>query len=439
MVALGAVAAGTTLVNVAKSIYGPDLLPDVARSLGAGDLASDAYRAKSLTQRAKQCFIESRAYIDKDILHEKVTAGIVKFTLTITTSLVISTLGLDSMVESGVTVSDRLRAVATESYIDTALSLRQMSIGLESVDPKLKQKEKKAKTTEDIARVRRAQIYNKIKVYNEKVKENPKLAGQANHLVENLLLEKAKYDKIIEDAEKETERLRKVEFSDVTPTTDVNLPVGKVIEITLNGPRGAYKIPLFVRVNPYTVDPSLVSFLLETTGESMTSDKRRAMLKAGEITFWKDYVFGLDQVRRMQKVLSRDKDGEFAEFIARNSEKEDKRIRDTVNLIATKGYRTSSNLANAVLIFSEAAVRDGQMRGGTNLLDFSERQRFFDKNFASMMFVVDPAHEKVTLYLNGFSDVGHYSYSDFTRKKDLEGEDFMSVLRTISAGNVSRF
>lgn len=402
-----ATAATTQLVSILKSMFGQ------AGEMAGNVLLDENYHATSLTKRAKQCFIESRAYIDHDIAHEAVTSGIIKFALALSGSLVVTSVGLDAAVSAGVTVSDRLRAVSTEHmlpYVDTVNELQKDSIALESVSP------------------------------------NPKFSSDIHHLdtrIEALERQPStdQRDKELTRLQKERARLSQIETADITPSTDLNLAMGKVVEITFNGPNNlTVKVPLYIKINPYLVAPELMSYLLETTAPALTSSKRWAQLQAGEITFWRDYVFGMDIAEKLNRTLAKDKTGEFAQYISMSANKDRSRLIDTA-LKAKKGhaYTTSSNLANAVLIFSEAAVREGEMRGHLRLSNPAQRQRFFDKNYAAMIFVVDPSHERVTMYLNGFAQEAHLSYSDFVRKKDIEGVDFLSVLRTVASGNISRF
>lgn len=396
----------------------------------------------SLTQRAKECFIESRAYIDKDIAHEKVTTGILKLALTLNSSLVLAGLRLDGLVESGITVSNRLKSIATEDYIDTAETLRADAIALETVDPKVRHDLTQEEHRLEKAKIQLATDREKLKQLIAKGEED-----KAARIREEIARQEAEIDKHYD----RIRELSTVETSDVTPTTDVNLAVGKVIEVTLtgsqaevdggSGPRDAkVTIPLFIRINPYLVDSELVSYMMEVSGHGILSGKRRAQLKAGEISWLKDYVFGMDIVRRTQSILKKDLGGEFANFLESVGKKNRRRWVDIYNRVGDKtNYRPSSNLANAILVFSRDAVERGRINNGVNLDDFAERQNFFDKTYASMIFIVDPNHERVSIYLNGFKDVGNYSYNDFIHKKDLQGDDFMTVLRSVTQGQISRF
>lgn len=430
--AVGPMAMGAGLVSMVSDLLNPDnsLIGNTIQLTNP----NNPYNAKSLTQKARQCFIESRVWVDKSIEHEKVISPLLKFTLALQASLVIASLGLDGLVESGITISDRLRSVSSESFIDTADLLKRDSLNLENVgmeswinpsNENIHWDDRSNQKAIDRLQERREELMNALRNSgNDHGNDN----AYKTELVE------------IDKQLKELTRLRKIETSEVTMNTDSTLPVGKIIEVTMRGPNGAeYKIPLYIRLNPYMVDPELAGYMLETAGLAFTSDKRKLMLDAKEITFWRDYVCSADQMDRMRKLLAKDKHGEFTQFIAQNSNKDATRIWQTLHAIANKGYKTSSNLANSVLVFSEYAITEGELHGGVSLHNYNERQRFFDKSYASIIYVIDPSHEQVTMYLNGFRDAGHYTYSDFIRKKDLDGDNFMSVLRTISSGNISRF
>lgn len=474
---MGMVAAGTALVDIAHRLYTNSADAKDMAQKGANNLVrmadDDNYNAKSLTQRAKKCFIESRAYVDKAIEHEKVLPPLMKHILAFQVSLVLTSLKLDGLVSDGITVSNRLRSVASEDYRDVAADLRKDSLALENIgnilNPSLEfssaqdfehEKEaafRKAKKFKEVKDEYESQILNiqqRMSSYQQlladaRLAKNKPEMGKFKALVEKDKAElkalTAEYEKVKADLSEELDeanRYRRIDSSDITPSTDVSISMGAVKEITFQGPNGqAYTVPIYIKVNPYMVDSELVSYLMETTGSAFSTRKRLEQYKAGEITFFKDFLGGMDLVKRMEKNLRKDKSGEFAAYIAHTVSKENKRVRETLMKLADSENkrRTSSNLANAILIFSESSVKEGQRRGGINLENRKDRQRFFDKNFASMIFVIDASHEHVTMYLNGFESVGHYTYSEFIRKKDIEGEDFMSILRAVSTDNLSRF
>lgn len=431
-------AAATILITAAKSLFDR---ANQKKLLKEGEAVYDAVATPtSLTQRAKECFIESRAYLGKDIQHEKVIPGILKLSLTLNSSLVVAGLRLDGLVESGVTVSNRLRTVATEDYLDTSMSLRNDAISLESVDPNVHRERTADERKAEREEIAIATAREKLKQLEAEGKER-----EAQRLRDEIAREEEEHAKLI----RRIEDLGKVETSDVTPSTDANLAVGKVIEVTLSGdsagitkpgePSPKVTIPLFIRINPYLVDPELASYMMEATGHGILSGKRRAQLKAGEISFWKDYIFGMDIVRRTDAILKKDNDGEFADYLKSVVRKQTSQWVDAHQKLNDKAYRSSSNLANAILIFSADSVEKGRINNGIDLSKYNERQRFFGATYASMIYVIDPNHERVTLYLNGFRDVGSYSYNDFIHKKDLQGDDFMSILRSVTQGQISRF
>ena len=474
----GLVAAGTVLANIAAKIFTTTKM-------------DENYKAVSLTQRAKKCFIESKAYIDKDIEHEKVMPGLMKHVLGYITSLTLTSLRLDNLVSDGVTISDRLRSVATERYTDVVSNLKRDSLALEGLatdilsgnimqdTSKLERDLRKAEELRNSRRETReafkekiAQVENAIQAIDEQIGQEktnliaaPKpgknaikvrisqLENEKHKLLHTLSVLKsdnanaeAAYQEAMADYDREVaevNRIHEIGITDVTPSSDVSLSKGVVKEITLKGPNGAtYVVPIYVKVNAEVVNSEQISYLMEVCGHALTSAKRRVMLSAGEITFIKDFLFGMDLIKRMQRLVKSDKTGNFAAFTAKTAGKDNKRVHDTLLKLADdgrRGYKSSSNLANAVLIFSEKSVKDGQRRGGVNLNNPKERQRFFEKSYASMIFVLDPSHELITMYMNGFDSVGHFPYSEFLHKKDLDSEDFMSVLRAVSSDNLSKF
>ena len=99
----------------------------------------------------------------------------------------------------------------------------------------------------------------------------------------------------------------------------------------------------------------------------------------------------------------------------------------------------SSNLANSVVVFSEDTVTRAKADSGIDLHNDQDRQRYFRDAYAMIVAIVDPLHQRVTIYFNGLDGALECSYSDF-RSKDakFDPKDFMAALQAFSTNSVAR-
>jgi hypothetical protein len=229
-----------------------------------------------------------------------------------------------------------------------------------------------------------------------------------------------------------------VSSKDVTPAPPDLLPVGKLLDVTFTNPthpEASQVVTLLVQMIPYIIAAQAAPMLLTATS-SQSFSQRYAQWKAGEISFWRDLIFQVDQIKKTEEGVRSDKSGAFADYLKDVSKRDGGRL---LNIFANASERKiSSNYANSVMILSEDTVKAAKADG----FDFDKedtRNRFFLNSYAMMVFVVDDNFQTVALYMNGIEDVGHYGFDHFTSAKKGGDIDLVQLLSALSQGRSPRF
>lgn len=333
---------------------------------------------QSVTNKSRSAMINSRAFIDDNLRSDP---KILKTTLSVAHSfycgMILQCLQLDKMVASGKTIQSTIGAVSTED--------RKLYIDQES------------------------RVHNAI--YDL---PHPSL-----------------------------EDLKTVKSGRAVITEDKLLPFGKIIDLDFDIPVGitlsdgkvepaksTLIVPLLVRVSPYYInDYAALAIFGERTNAGVY--KRFIQWRTGEIKFLKDFILNNDVFLRSKKAMIRDKSKGYEEYNRMVNEKNVRFAQHIQEIFCNK--TTSSNIANSIFVISEDTVQMIRSESGINMKNISDVQRFFKMSYSMMLFILDPAYEIVTLYLNGWGDPIEYSYKDMDIFKSKGDLDFGEVLKKLSS------
>jgi hypothetical protein len=217
-------------------------------------------------------------------------------------------------------------------------------------------------------------------------------------------------------------------------------PMGELYEVKLTNPNKdgqAITLPLLVQMVPSLI-PSDIAPRFVDMNVSPTTWQRWTQRQAGEILFWKDFVFHVDQIKRHQSLLKDPKKAEaFSTFLKTIAIKDQYALAD-LNLKGTE-RQGSSNLANSVIILTEDTVAQAKVDSGIDLHNPNVRDRYFRDTYAMILVIVDPLHQIVTVYFNGLEGTVQAPYSEFRpRDSKFDPKDFLSVLQAFSSNSASR-
>lgn len=232
-----------------------------------------------------------------------------------------------------------------------------------------------------------------------------------------------------------------VQQKHITPKDlKIDLPVGKVIELKLDYEHKSQNkqgedvtedksitIPLTVRLNPRLVPEDVINLIIDTEFKESRSN-RWLRVKAGEISFIKDFIFQMDQLDKRAKALKRDKGNALADI---HRHKNRSHMRFLLKLASMKaGMTQQQNLACSVFIFDADQVQRISKKKNINLFKVNDRRRFFAHTFSLFCILVDTNYSKVHIMTNGIDDIATYTFNELKgSNQDDDIKDFLDAFQ----------
>lgn len=365
----------------------------------------------SLSQYTKDTNVFARAYVDYTVTGDDICLPLLGMLNQMYVAFVITALNLDTFCESGRTVSDVVRKIASEDYKDVIDIIGGVTPSNEAVSGNAMISE-----------------FVKGRVV-PKAQEEDTLKGIK--LIESPSMEAGPIDLERESSRLTTGRL-----------IELDIISRQVMEDNKLGNYGSqktgtstFKIYIYVQIFPTIIPPEVCKGFL-TANFVPTITHRWKQVKAGEIRFWKDFVFAQDLIKRQREALKADKTGILASMLSKSNNK----FMTQLMQMFLKG-EPSRNLANSFLIISKDNFRSACMESNVDFNDFLQRQKFFLLTYCLMVVVVDSMSGTVDVYTNGFKLVGNYTYAMVNKvgSKSKDSFDLKEVMQAMNVGNMPRF
>lgn len=352
--------------------------------------------AQSLSERAKAASVISRVYIDNTIADEEIMLPLLGAMNQLYIAYVITVLNLETYVNNAQTVRDLTKVVSTESLTDINGIINRNFCRL-------------VKATESFGKSSLVN-WDRVLDYTD---------TRRNEL----------------DSHVSAPRNDKFTSTQVVSLNDQeqHLVTGRLVEITVsNGIGGFVPINIFVQLIPNVVSPEVAGGFVGLNLPT-TLSQRYQQARAGEIRFFRDFIFSLDRIKHYQKALKHDK-GELARMLATQNNKLAK------YWLNVSRIEKNHNSASSVLIMSKATFEKELAQVGTKF-NSSVQDKFFRQSFMLFLAVVDTAYNTVDFYTHGISGHGSYSFQAIEKVGSSKkgGMDMKDVMTLLSRGNVPRF
>jgi hypothetical protein len=216
-------------------------------------------------------------------------------------------------------------------------------------------------------------------------------------------------------------------------------PMGELFEVKLTNPNGngnSITVPIFIQMQP-TVIPDNIAPRFIDMGVPQSVWQRWTMMRAGELHWFHDFLLHRDMARRAQSMMKDPvKAKVYNDYLRTVAKKNKYAMADASDNLNAK---MSSNLANSVMIFSEDTLMQAKVDSGIDLHNPDDRRRYFRNTYTMILVVVDPLHQRVTIYFNGLDGEVNSSYSDFRpNAKDFNPQEFMAAMQAFSTNNIGR-
>lgn len=209
-----------------------------------------------------------------------------------------------------------------------------------------------------------------------------------------------------------------------------SLAVGKELMVEVVIEQNKIAIPITVTILPKFIHPSDFLGIVKSSSHDRTAAGRWHKWRAGEITFWREYIFCLDQLKADRDDVRADKTGYLSNAKGRNY----KAVGGV--LLSNKA---SPNRASSVVIISSATAKqaEGLLNGPFSKTKI--RQKFFESSYAMLLVVADLVYERFTFYQRGVEGYGVYTLDDLdvgSNKNVNDIESMMKAWQTASSLNL---
>lgn len=354
----------------------------------------DARGFGSLSQYTKGTTVRGRLYIDGSVVNEPVMSGLASSLQIIYCGMVLTALRMNQFIGGGKTLKELLHVVATEDmkapYVDIASSMESFnrkydfggagSLEIEVADSGDEQK--------------------KAPIHSTKPAE-------------------------------EVERLE-----------NGRVPVGRVIELEITNAEGKVigKIPITVQLMPYVMAAATArQFIVHNSTPGFLN--RLAQLRAGEISFWRDFIFGFDIAKSRGDAKRQDKSGILVEHANRVFGKSQTLANGLIDRFVGNAQNAPRNVANYLMVFSEQTAKEARVASSIDLHKYSNRQKFMESTFGVMLAIVDPMFNRVTMYYSGIEDGATFPYDAFKQagKGGTDPIDLVRAMQMMQQGQIPRF
>lgn len=337
--------------------------------------AADDFSATSLPGYLKRSSINSRVFIERSLFDESVTANLMNTVQSMYVGYVLAAMQMNTFVSKTKTVRDMLRTVATEN-VEIA------------TDPFFQD------------------AFSAIESFG--VKPNPEAPSKT----------------------KGSNRSR--------DESTLPLPAGRMITLTLTDPetKNSVDVDVLIELSPYAIDEEVVKQFISMNIKPSLA-QRYLQFKAGEISFWSDFVFQADLAREHAKALKKDKNGALADLLA----EQNKAIQKMGTNFLSGSKDKYRNIANTIMIFEKSTFDQGcnDTGLGYNFNNAADRARFFSTSFAMILCVVDTMYSQVSIYVNGLDKFGTYTYRQLEKASTSQDGNLMAVMQAVQQGNMPRF
>jgi len=350
----------------------------------------------SLTAYTKITNIMSRMYVEDNILRDDICPSLVGVLNQLYVSYVLSALNLDTLCANGRTVRQMIETVGTENY----------------------------DVVDEIMKTFGSNNYNYSNEASPLVDLEPATQRlPCGRLIELSMTGAVPLNEVSTKNEKDYDKDGNKTGSSSTQTK------------TTSASTYQFKAYLYVQLIPYVLQSNVVDGYISANFNPPLKS-RWQKLRAGEISFWNDFVFTRDLIKKQEKVLKDDKSGVILDMMLKNRSKLGHWF---LSLFALKPV--SHNIANSILITNKETFVRACNESGIKFDNYEQRQRYFNKTWSMIICVVDPMYNTIDMYFNGLDCKGTYTFDIINRvgAKGKDSFDLKEIMGAFSQGLTPKF
>lgn len=211
---------------------------------------------------------------------------------------------------------------------------------------------------------------------------------------------------------------------------NVNLSVGRLIEVKFAHDEGVCRIPVNIRLIVSTIPNRAISGILAKSKEDNSLVERYHAWRSGRISFIRDLVFAQDLIDEHKRATISD-ETRTVEAIMRRVANNRKFGLLTMN----PSLATASN----IFVISEEAAKEVEVALGGKLSNPSIRNKAFENTYAMIIAVVDRNWNRVTFYTRNNSEATDLSFKEIKNKSGNKGPDLLDMMKSLNMGMSASF
>lgn len=365
----------------------------------------------SLTAYGHQANVMGRVYIEETIAQDDIAIPLMSILNQMYCCWIITALGIDSMCADGRTVRERLQLVSGESFTDQLISDITDGFGVDK--PKVRPS-------------------CEAKVIEMDLESQRLVCGrliELDFLMQTVTTETTNGKSVTDINETTVKSGNKEGKIGLNQTATGTTKQSGVTQGSLS------KVYMYVQLVPYILKSEVAEQFMGLNF-TPTLSQRIQQLKAGEISFIKDFIFAKDLIKKQSTALKKDNTGIVNEMLIRQRNSLFRYVADLTNFLPER-----HNLANAIMILDKQTFDKTCREAHIDFDNYISRNKFFLKTFSMVMCVVDPMYGTMKMYFAGIPTVGTYSYTMINKigSKGKDSFDLKEVMNAFSQGQAPRF
>ena len=406
----------------------------------------------SLTKFTKDANIIGRVYIEENIARDDIAVPLMGVLNQMYVSYILTALHLDQLVVGGRTVREVIGAVSSEGYVDAAEFI-ESCFGEDMMDKPMPSLEASLSKMEDdtqrliCGRLIELDLMGLFKVEttekqtaNRSSSKNSESKGTSvsdTNSNRNSVATKIHASNPDEDSETTTNESgnQHQTVRDERQTDEIATDTTDSTKDQSAQKLQAFKAYIYVQMIPYILDASTMHSFFDFN--FLPGFLRRwKQMRAGEIKFFRDFIFAKDLIEKQRQKIKEDKSGILVDMMLRQKNKLATWVMRVAGLAPT-----NYNAASSIFVVSKQAFDAACANAHINFSSNATRQTFFSKTFTMMLLVVDPLYGTMELYLNGLDVVGKYTFDMINRvgAKGKDSFDLKQIMQSLNQGMTPKF
>ena len=365
----------------------------------------------SLTEFAKQSMINSRVYIEKNLATDEILTPLMQNIMSLYCGLVFTAVNLNQNICGSKTVRDISSTVSSAEAFDA----RQKSNTFDSAMTLMK---------DYFVGSNKDNLLNRPYASMKRNSDND--ANRTQIISDNRQIDNRNYSTKVD--------LKTNSVIDPEPKS-VSLPSGRILNIPmLTDGKSSFNLQLLIQLFPFFIETDVAQ---EFINLNFTPSfwRRFTQFQAGEISFFKDFIFSCDLREKRMKALIKDKTGGLADMI---NKQKNAVASHWMNFLRKPGTE-KINIASTILILNKNSVDKALNKNGIDLKSSSNRKKFFENSYCMMLVVVDQMYNEVDIYYNGIEAVSTFKYEQIKRESKKDSTDLVSIMKSYAQGLAPKF